>query len=88
MLFRGSDFEVYLASLLSLKPSGCVKCEWSCLGTKVREKSGIGLALKLEVLELRSSCDAEGVTLLPQNRVRTQHITLQDPKLGSVHALA
>jgi hypothetical protein len=34
------------------------------LGTNVREKSGIGLALKLEVLELRSSCDAEGVTLL------------------------
>ena len=47
-----------------MKPSGCVRVEWSCLGTKVREKSGIGLALKLEVLELRSSCDAEGVTLL------------------------
>lgn len=50
-----------LASERSLNASGWVSLVWSCLGTKALLKLGMGTALK-DVD--RSSCEADGVTLL------------------------
>mmetsp|Transcript_36237 Transcript_36237/g.88128 ORF Transcript_36237/g.88128 Transcript_36237/m.88128 type:complete len:213 (-) Transcript_36237:293-931(-) len=65
------SFSDPLASLLSTKGAGSVRRDLSCLGTKVREKSGMGFALKLEVEALRSSSDAHGVTLRDLTMVRS-----------------